>query len=250
VMREILDETIPNNGEDGSEVTESGRTLCGAGDVRGPLARFPTAVELASCPRGAKGGTWHTHVTKDQLRNPTNSLPDTANVIFDEMSVSAVVGTESVEMVIAADEPEAAREAFRDAIGADVDSTDGVIDAIMEGHVSDPADARERVRNRLSDLFVRRRVNFRELSRRLSSSGVPARSPMQFEQAEALHYSSLTQRAHSKNALRDPNGFRSYARTKNEHIKESVSGSAITRTAATAAVGELARQAIRRGFLS
>lgn len=227
VMREILDETIP--ADRGAQVTESGRTFCGdEAGVRGPLARFPRAVELASCPFNARGGTWHTHVTKDQLRTPTNSLPDTANVIFGEIDVSAVVGTQSVDVVVAPADHEAGIAAFREAVGVDVDSTDDVVDAIIGGRITQPADARGRVRHQLGALFETRHVNFGALDRRIEESGIPAHAIASFEMVDAQHHAVVAQqlRDHGKNGdaprcdPREPAQYRRFARAHNRRIKE------------------------------
>lgn len=193
-MRTILDETIPAQNSRGERVHESGRTVCGSGDtakVRGPLARFPTSVELAECPRGVRGGTWHTHVTKSELREPNNSLPDTANVIFGHIDVSIVAGTRNAEAVIAAEDPERAKDAFRNAVGADVESTEDVVDAIISGRISDPKAARGRVRSKLSGLFERRRTGFGDLDGRLGRTSIPAQSPTSMEMHEAKFYSAF-----------------------------------------------------------
>lgn len=191
-MREILEETI-TMGED-KKVHESGRTICGKTDdasIQGPLARFPTSVELAQCPRGVTGGTWHTHVTKSELQNPNNSLPDTANVIFGNIDVSAVVGTQSVEMVMAADDKEAAKDSFRNVLGADVDSTGDVVDAIISQEISDPGSVRERMRREMPNLFERRQTNFTDLDAKVKESSIPAHSSIGFEMHEAMYYSTL-----------------------------------------------------------
>lgn len=244
VMYAVLDETIPS--EQGAEVTESGRTLCGSGDVHGPLARFPSAVELASCPRNASGGTWHTHVTKDQLRDPTNSLPDTANVIFGEMDVSAVVGTRSMEMVVAPADAEAGRETFRDALGADVDTTDDVVDAIMDGTISDPGDARARVKRRMSGLFQRRSLNFRELDDRLNTSSIPAHSPMHFEQVEAMHYMSLYEAQSGSSSTGTCSKFRSRVRSTNRAAKSVSEQTNAKKAVVSSVVGATVSHAVRR----
>lgn len=251
VMATILDETIPS--ESGAEVTESGRTLCGRGtDIHGPLARFPTAVELASCPVGTRGGTWHTHVTQDQLRNPTNSLPDTANVIFDEVDVSVVVGTQSADAVVAAADREATRAAFRDALGADVRSTDEVVDAIISGRVSDPPAARRRVRSRLSPLFDQHRTNFSGLDRRIGSSGIPAHSVTSFEVVDARHHAVVTQsmRAgtrysdHSKNP-KNPQGMRRLCRIRNQEVKQAARAVDAPQIAVSTTISEVVGRAVR-----
>lgn len=246
IMRTVLEETIP--AEEGAKVHESGRTVCGPQQsLHGPLARFPSSVELAECPRGVRGGTWHTHVTKDELRNPHNSLPDTANVIFGNIDVSAVVGTQSVETVIAPNDREAGVREFQDALGKNVQSTDDVVSAIISGKLTDPTDARDRVRSRMSSLFNRNRVNFSNLDARVNTSGIPASSPLSVEFHEAQLYAHISESIrlahHSKNP-REPQAFKSYVRSRNDTIKRATPGGMIADTAVSAAVSAVTRRAI------
>lgn len=247
VMREILEETIPDSDADDVTVHESGRTVCGdASNVRGPLARFPSSIELAQCPRGVTGGTWHTHVTKRELRNPSNSLPDAANVIFGDIDVSAVVGTQSMEMVISATDPGAAADAFSDAIGADVASTEDVIDAVIGQKIRDPADARQRVRRRLPGLFERRNTGFRDIDATLSKASIPASSPLSVEMHEARFYASLDavehHDRHTKNPVRDPERMRSHIREQ----KSSVKNATVAKKAGDVAFAEIVSNAVNR----
>lgn len=218
VMRQILTETLPD--ENDAKVHESGRTICGKpGEIHGPLARFPTAVELSQCPRGVRGGTWHSHVTKEELRNPTNSLPDTANVIFGHIDVSIVVGTQSMEMVMAAEDPEAAKERFQNILGANVESTDDVISSVISGDVPDPKSARNRLRSELGGLFERRQTGFGDLDRQVNQSSIEASSIISFEIHEAMHYERLTAAGHGKNPIRDPAGFRNKVQDHKDRVK-------------------------------
>jgi len=163
-MRTILAETI-QSGSDGGPVLESGRTVCGsAHDIRPPLRRFPRAVELERCPVGA-AGLWHTHATAAQLRAPENSLPDIANVVFGNVDAHAVVGTQSGEIVIAAEFQEAMAEAFQNALGLDVASSSDVVHALKTGQVPNPPGARERVRRHLGPLIRRYATGYPKLDR-------------------------------------------------------------------------------------
>lgn len=248
VMWDILDETIPSGDE--TEVRESGRTLCGTNaDVQGPLARFPTAVELASCPTGSSGGTWHSHVTRDQLKRPTNSLPDTANVVFGDIDVSVVVGTESAEAVVAAEDRESAAETFRDAIGAEVDTTEGVVDAILDGNIPSPPDARRRVRDRLSTLFVEERVNFTDMDRRLEQSSIPAHTTVSFELIDARHHAMVAQEmgsvGHSGHGRAHPRAARARARRSGRRVRRAARGLSVRQHATRAAVAESVKMALR-----
>lgn len=249
VMAAILDETIPT--QDGSKVTESGRTMCGPDrEIHGPLARFPSAVELASCPRGVNGGTWHTHVTRSQLKNPSNSLPDTANVIFGDIDVSMVVGTESAEAVVAHENLAEGKQAFRESLGADIDSTDDVIDAIISGAVDDPANTRQRIRRRLSPLFVRQRVNFSDLDHRLEQSGIPAHSMLSFEVIDAKHHAVVANQLkqssnHSRKNPRNPPRVREFVRETNSDVKSVVDEYDIKGQALGVAISESVQRAFR-----
>lgn len=245
VMRDILDETIPNG--DDTEVRESGRTLCGRGaSIKGPLARFPTAVELASCPRGAGGGTWHTHVTKDQLRHPTNSLPDTANVVFGEIDVSIVTGTQEAEAVVAASDRQRAADTFRDAIGVEAESTDDVVDAILDGQIPNPPDARRRVHDRLDAMFVMQPTNFTDMDQRLELSGVPAHSTVSFEMVDARHHAMVAQQLrHSGHRRSHPSVTRARARRTNRKIADTLSGLNLGKYAVQSAVAESVGMALR-----
>lgn len=161
-MRTILEETLEAE-------RESGRTVCGRGGrLRGPLARFPSAVELnASCPLRT-GGAWHSHT--HQLRSPEQSLPDTANVVFGNLDVSIVVGVDDSDTLVRAYDRSAMVTAFQDALGLEVTSTSAVVDAIKTGQIPDPPAARTRVRSRFGPLFSRRTTSFPDIASR-----VPAR---------------------------------------------------------------------------
>lgn len=161
VHRAILEETI-ESARAGS-LKEAGRTACGSlDDVRVPFRRFPTAVELAECPVGVGAGIWHTHVSREQFRNPTHSLPDWGNVVFGHVDVSAVVGTQSIEVVMAPTDLAAMQKAFREAMGVDVFSKRGIIAAIISDQV-DPEAARERVKQRLAPVVRRHTVSFSDI---------------------------------------------------------------------------------------
>lgn len=155
VNQTILEETIDSAVT--GDIRESGRTACGGlDDVRPPHLRMPTAVELASCPVWDMMGFWHTHVTRDQFRNPEHSLPDISNVLFEGAGASIVTGVETSQILYAPEEPEAAREVFRDVLGLEIDSTQDVKVAITEGMVPNPSGARSRLFRQLSPLVERR----------------------------------------------------------------------------------------------
>lgn len=158
VQKTILDETL-DAAEEGT-IMESGRTACGGGArIKGPLARYPTSVSLATCPLSA-GGAWHTHVTPDEIRNPENSIPDMANVVYGNLDVSIVTGTESIDVFVAASDRAEMIQEFQNALGAEVESVDDVTSALRDGTINNPVSARNRVRRKLSPLFERRTVGF------------------------------------------------------------------------------------------
>lgn len=162
VMRTIIGETL-SDAVDG-DIREAGRTKCPeGGEIKGPLGRFPRAVDLAPCPREV-GGTWHTHVTPDEIRNPVNSLPDMANVVFGLTDVSVVAGTETADVVVSETDETDAVAVFQNAIGETVSSTEDVVAAIEDGRIA-PETARERAREALSELVFRVETGYGDLNR-------------------------------------------------------------------------------------
>jgi hypothetical protein len=184
VQREILSETLDSAAN--GQIKESGRTVCGGGSsIKGPLGRYPTSVELDSCPRG-RGGTWHTHVTPDEIRSPQNSLPDMANVIYGYLDASVVVGTDTSEAFIRSANPEAAKAAFEESIGAGVSGAGDVTNAVMSGDVN-PTAARRRVRSNLSPLFIERPNGYSDMGSRVPDR-VNLAAPDGLELREAKMY--------------------------------------------------------------
>lgn len=165
-MRTILAETIA--AAEAGRATESGRTACGsAANTLAPHARFPAAIELQACPVD-RTGTWHSHPSAGGLARPTHSLPDVANVVFEGVDASVVVGTESSEVLVRAADREAMAGAFTDALGMDVTSTREV-ERARGTQVPDPSAARERVRRRLGPLVRRERTPFPGLRERAAA---------------------------------------------------------------------------------
>lgn len=164
IMRELVDETI-TSAEQG-DIREAGRTKCPESNtIKGPLARFPRAVDLAECPREV-GGTWHTHVTPDEIRSPVNSLPDMANVIYGLTDVSVVVGTDTADVVVAPADHETAQGVFENAIGLEAGSAEGVTQAISDGRI-DPTTARQRSRRFLNSLIFEVDTGYSEFDERI-----------------------------------------------------------------------------------
>ena len=180
IMRAIIAETIQTS-KDG-QIKEAGRTVCpSSGDLRGPHARYPTAIDLQACPSD-RTGTWHTHVTQDELRNPHNSIPDIANVVFGLVDVSIVAGTETADIVVRADEKENMIQTFNEAIGGDYSSVDDVNRDIMDGYIN-AVEARERIRNGLDSLIYRASTGYEDLDRKVDT--VQTSIPMNMSQYDA-----------------------------------------------------------------
>lgn len=169
IHRTILSETL--DGKDDGQIRESGRTICPRnGSVKGPGKRYPKSVQLAGCPL-ERGGTWHTHVTPGQLRNPKNSLPDMANVVYGLIDASVVSGTDSTEAIISAEDERTMVEAFQQAIGVDAESPEEVYEAVTGGEVN-PIRARRRARAALKPLIMTRQTGFPDLRQRVSTGPV------------------------------------------------------------------------------
>ena len=172
VMRTIIAETL-ESGRQG-ELTESGRTVCGtARRPLPPILRQFARVTLPTCPRTV-GGTWHTHVTRDQLLHPENSLPDWANVAFGVIDVSIVVGAERSEVVIGSLDRSVMQHELRQVLGAEVGSVEEVVDVILKGEVGDPAAARARLRQQLNPLVFEVETAFPELTEEIRTADVLA----------------------------------------------------------------------------
>lgn len=161
---DIITETL-ESAETG-QILESGRTVCPKqGDVHGPLSRLPTSVEMRSCPVGV-GGAWHTHVTEDELLNPENSIPDIGTVVFDQLDVIAVAGTETAEYFVAPDDRSTFLQEFNDALGVEVHTMDELVDVVQSREV-DLDEAHDRIRAQFSDLFFRTPTGFPALTDRV-----------------------------------------------------------------------------------
>lgn len=161
VMRAIIEETIGSAIE--GNIREAGRTLCPTNNqIKGPLNRFPRAIDLAACPTN-KGGTWHTHVTPREIKRPVNSLPDMSNVIFGLTDVSVVAGTEHADVIVSPQNHDQAAEVFRNAIGAEVFRPADLSDAIEGGRIV-PTPARQRAREQLSELVFQVDTGFSDLT--------------------------------------------------------------------------------------
>ncbi|MFW5905510.1 MAG: hypothetical protein ACOCUO_01535, partial [archaeon] len=171
IQREILNETLDS--QDDGQILESGRTICPrGGGVKGPGDRHPQAVDLRSCPLEA-GGVWHTHVTPRQIRNPEHSIIDVANVAFGYVDSSVVSGTESSDVLVAANDNGQMVEELNKATGVEVNSPEELFEAVESGEVN-PTKARRRVRDAFGPLFYRERTGYDDLSSRISRRDISA----------------------------------------------------------------------------
>jgi len=152
-QRQLLAETVA---EGNARMLEAGRTVCGVGgEPKQPRDRSDRSVDLAPCDPSEQTGIYHTHPGVGQLQRPEHSLPDFANVVFEGVTASVVVGSDSHSVVVAAEDRAAQRDAFRNAVGVDVDSTRGVVDALRTNTISRPARARQRVREAFGETAYR-----------------------------------------------------------------------------------------------
>lgn len=228
-MADIVEETIAAG-------TESGRTACGrATNVKGPLARFPAAVDLRQCPLSV-GGAWHTHTI--DLVAPENSLPDVANVVFGDLDASVVVGSQTSDVFVRADDRAAMADAFRDAVGMDARSTQDVVQAIEDGRISDPPAARSRVRKRMAPLFRRPSTPLPIDPPRAPTAREPARPDTTLYHSGPAHASHPAGRA-SQHAHRE---FQAKARERTATVADL--GRSVARTASQVAVAGVVRRAM------
>ena len=144
LQRKLLRDTVDTG--DGATL-EAGRTFCGTDDEDGrePRDRGERSVELETCPVDEPTAIVHTHPSEAELRNPQHSLPDLANVAFEDVDASVVVGAETSSVVYRATDPQAQREVFRNALGLPVESAGDVVAAFENGQIDDPTLARRRV---------------------------------------------------------------------------------------------------------
>lgn len=152
---EIVAETIQSGIDEGT-LTESGRTWCSSvGEFERPLARFPAAVDLNGCPPGDITAVWHTHTSEGELRNPTHSLPDYANVVSGLADVSVISGAETDHVLMgAADRDEMARR-FENALGVELDDPLDVTAAVQDGRIPNLYAARDAVDQEFEALTAR-----------------------------------------------------------------------------------------------
>lgn len=170
-MRTIIEETI-TSAQNGA-IKEAGRTVCpGSGSIKGPLGRFRRSIDLASCPV-SRGGTYHTHVSPRELREPVNSLPDMANVVYGLIDVSVVAGTRSADVITAAEDQVAMVNVFENAIGERFGGPRELFRAIKDGRVM-PSTARQRAREALAPLVSTAQTGYDDLEAEIET--VPAKN--------------------------------------------------------------------------
>lgn len=174
VHRNILAETLESAEGDGP-ILESGRTVCGdLSDVHESINRFQTAVDLPGCPVTDRIGIWHTHVTPDELRSPTHSLPDIANVALGLVDASVVVGAETSHVIVGAEDRAAMKAAFQDAVGVTVEQPADVVHAMERGDIENPQAAASAATSALGPLTDRPDTAYPALAQRIRSLEAPA----------------------------------------------------------------------------
>lgn len=177
IQREVLSEAFQSSRR--GKFTEAGRTVCGANgaQVRPPIRRFKRSIMLSRC-EGPETGYMHTHITKQQLRNPEHSLMDMAIVLLDEGAASMVVGVEQSDVLYEPVEAGTAEAAFEDAIGVEVRTPYDVLAALNSGVIANPPAARAQVRDNLSGLFQQVPTPHPDFAADLSSLSIPAAAPI------------------------------------------------------------------------
>lgn len=160
VQSTIITETIQSARQ--GQTLESGRSLCGdPSDIREPVARYPTVTDFAMCPAGQRTAMWHTHPSREQLEQPTLSIPDVGLVLYrDGVSVNAVSGIQSSEAILSPQDREEAIRTFNDVLGVETNELGQVVEAVRNGQVGDLEQTRDELRRELSPLFVRRYNTF------------------------------------------------------------------------------------------
>lgn len=172
VQQTILEETIRS--AEAGRLTESGRTACNqATDIRGPIRRFPSSVQLSSCPVGMVG-IWHTHPTQRGLISPEHSLPDWSNLVFHDVDASMVAGTQESELIVTATDRDVMQSVFQNALGIEAQSTQDVVQAVQSGRIPSPTDARRRVREELAPLVTHTPTSHPSLEARVMDLAIPA----------------------------------------------------------------------------
>lgn len=148
VHRTVLEEAQASH-------TESGRTICGPKSTLDPLDRSFGSIQLQRCPLGGSGlihgGGGHNN------RSPVHSLPDMAIVLYTDAAASLVVGSEESDLMVEPQESDIAeaQSIFEEVVGVTVERPVDVIGAIESREISNPAQARARVRQELDGLFER-----------------------------------------------------------------------------------------------
>jgi hypothetical protein len=92
-----------------------------------------------------------------------------ANVIYHNVNVSVVVGTDTAEVMTAPTNKSVMAQQFEDALGISAGSTRAVVAALKSGDIERPAQARERVKDQMGELFTRRRTGFDDLALEVQS---------------------------------------------------------------------------------
>lgn len=150
---------------------ESGRTICGPDTVMGPTGRGFKSVDVNWCPNGG-GGMIHGGGGHD-FESPEHSLVDIAIILFHDPKASLVVGSDASDMFMEPSDVDAARQAFRDALGKSVESSKETAMALASGETRSPPTARRKFRQRYSSCFRTLNTDHNESS----PAQVPALAP-------------------------------------------------------------------------
>lgn len=222
VHRTILDETL--DAADSGDIRESGRTACGNLEtLERPIARFPEAVELSSCPRQVTG-TWHTHVSAEELHNPQHSLVDIANVAFGFVDASMVVGTETGEILLGSQDRDAMQGVLSEALDTEMDEHADVVRWIEGNSIPSIVSARTEVKEQYGPLVTRVPTGYGDLTDRVPAEGLAMAEP--YEQAEVNVYIEDRADDDTQHAPECPDAgrLRQRARGGAQAIRQSASG--------------------------
>jgi hypothetical protein len=240
LQQQLLAETINSGSE---QRLEAGRTVCGIdGRPQPPRDRNTTSIELEPCRGGGPTGIYHTHPSASQLRSPDHSLPDYANVAFEGVDASVIVGSETASVVVAALDRPTQQQAMQNALGLGVESTRDVITAIRNDEIADPAAARQAVDNAFGTLSYTEPTGYDGITEQIRSGAVtePAATTagMPIEACTMGH-------SHGSATPRGAAVLRAQGRVGSQSVKQAINGANLGQTAANTAVGELAKAAVR-----
>lgn len=243
LQREMLRETVATGA---GQRLEAGRTLCGVdAEPRAAAERGEQSVGLQLCPADDPTAIVHTHPTPQGLRTPVHSLPDLANVAFEDVDASVVVGAEWASVVHAADDRAAMQTAMQDALGMEIDSARDVIAAYNEGRIPDPAVARRNVVDAFGELVDTAPTGHLDVVEQASGQAVAADS---LESGGAMYQAAVPFEYLGDDEPAEPDGrvqtLRRRGRVGAELMKYSLPTEEIRGTAVGTTVGLLTSRAV------